>query len=114
MRMFVTIGFSIFLNSRPIFSSTSCSALMVTNVPRPASAALRMNQLFGAEPMPTVNKRDAPRRSPMNLNSSSSLPTLPSVTKITCFRNSLSASVDSARCSAGRISVPPLALSPET
>ena len=55
--MSVTCGFSSFLNNLSIFSPTSCRALIIVNVPRPVSAALRINQLFGAEPIPTVNKR---------------------------------------------------------
>ena len=54
--IFVTCGCSSFRKSVSIFSRTSCSALMMTKVPRPSSADLRINQLFGAEPMPTVKQ----------------------------------------------------------
>ena len=82
---------------------------MVVNVPRPTSADLRMNQLFGADPMPTVNKRPLPSLRSMRLNSSASLPTAPSVMKITWRKWDSLGGRYSASSSAARISVPPFA-----
>ena len=83
---------------------------MWVKVPRPNSAARRMNQLLGAEPIPTVNSRARPRRSRMRAKSARSLPTAPSVMNTTCrSRPAACSRAGNARSRAGRISVPPRA-----
>jgi hypothetical protein len=79
-------GDSIFAKRRVIFSCTSLTLPMNVYVPRPNCAARVMKCPLGAEPIPTVKRRDAPRRSRISLKRSSSLPTAPSVTKITWRR----------------------------
>ena len=110
----VSAGASSFRKSAPIRSCTSAVLPMKVKVPRPSRAASRMKWALGAEPMPTVNRRLAPRRSRIAAKSWASLPTAPSVRKITCRRRPARSCPSRARRSAGSISVPPWALSAAT
>ena len=79
-------GRSNFLKIASICALTSLVLPICVKVPRPNSAAFRMKWLFGAEPIPMVNRRLRPSCVRMTPNNSSSFPTWPSVRNITCLR----------------------------
>lgn len=78
----VNIGRSSLWKAASIWSWPSLVLPIWVKVPRPNSAALRMKRLFGAEPIPIVNSRLCPRCILMATNSTSSLPTCPSVRQV--------------------------------